>query len=154
VNLRPSLASKISSRDGRKGRHRPFRAARSVGRGTAGEGQRVSENGRRGRHDLGTTNTVAVLRSADGRRRPILFDGQSLMPSAVYLDPSGYLIAGRDAERLAVVDPSRFEPNPKRRIDEAAILLGVALIGKTRYVVGGYGDGYDGTDKVQALTLD
>jgi hypothetical protein len=74
--------------------------------------------------DLGTTNTVAVLRSADGRRRPILFDGQSLMPSAVYLDPSGYLIAGRDAERLAVVDPSRFEPNPKRRIDEAAILLG------------------------------
>ncbi|OLE24172.1 MAG: hypothetical protein AUG44_19970 [Actinobacteria bacterium 13_1_20CM_3_71_11] len=74
--------------------------------------------------DLGTTNTVAVLRAADGRRRPVLFDGQSLMPSAVYLDPGGYLIAGRDAERLAVVDPSRFEPNPKRRIDEAAILLG------------------------------
>jgi hypothetical protein len=74
--------------------------------------------------DLGTTNTVAVLRLADGRRRPILFDGAPLMPSAVYLDPSGVLVAGRDAELLAAVEPSRFEPNPKRRVDDATVLLG------------------------------
>jgi hypothetical protein len=74
--------------------------------------------------DLGTTNTVAVLRLADGRCRPILFDGAPLMPSAVYLDPSGTLVAGRDAELLAAVEPSRFEPNPKRRVDDASVLLG------------------------------
>jgi hypothetical protein len=31
--------------------------------------------------------------------------------------------------------------------------LGVALIGRTVYVVGGYGDGFDGTDRVEAFTL-
>jgi actin-like ATPase involved in cell morphogenesis len=110
---------------GRIGRRGRFPLTRSIGRGTAeGEDSVSARQGVAVGIDLGTTNTVAVLRSADGRRRPILFDGASLMPSAVYLDPAGYLIAGRDAERLAVVDPSRFEPNPKRRIDEAAILLG------------------------------
>jgi hypothetical protein len=74
--------------------------------------------------DLGTTNTVAVLRLAEGRCRPILFDGAPLMPSAVYLDPSGTLVAGRDAELLAAIEPSRFEPNPKRRVDDASVLLG------------------------------
>ena len=39
--------------------------------------------------DLGTSNTVAVLRWPDGRTRPILFDGQPLLPSGVYVDPYG-----------------------------------------------------------------
>jgi hypothetical protein len=74
--------------------------------------------------DLGTSNTVAVLRSADGRTRPLLFDGQPIMPSVVYLDDTGRIHVGRDAQRLAQLDPARCEPNPKRRIDEPAILLG------------------------------
>ncbi|MDP9798182.1 hypothetical protein J2S43_006694 [Catenuloplanes nepalensis] len=74
--------------------------------------------------DLGTSNTVAVLRTPDGRTRPLLFDGQPLMPSGVYLDPEGRLHVGRDAQRLAQADPARFEPNPKRRIDETSVLLG------------------------------
>jgi actin-like ATPase involved in cell morphogenesis len=74
--------------------------------------------------DLGTSNTVAVIRSPDGRRRPVLFDGAPLMPSAVFMQDSGQLAVGRDAQRLAQLDPGRYEPNPKRRIDEPAVLLG------------------------------
>ncbi|MEV4139506.1 Hsp70 family protein [Dactylosporangium sp. NPDC049742] len=74
--------------------------------------------------DLGTSNTVAVIRSPDGRRRPVLFDGAPILPSAVYLQDNGQLAVGRDAHRLAQLDPARYEPNPKRRIDETTVLLG------------------------------
>ncbi|WP_033342389.1 Hsp70 family protein [Catenuloplanes japonicus] len=74
--------------------------------------------------DLGTSNTVAVLHTPDGRTRPLLFDGQPIMPSGVYLDAQGRLHVGRDAQRLAQADPARYEPNPKRRIDESTVLLG------------------------------
>ncbi|WP_433059770.1 Hsp70 family protein [Dactylosporangium sp. CS-033363] len=74
--------------------------------------------------DLGTSNTVAVIRSPDGRRRPVLFDGAPLMPSAVFRTDDGHLAVGRDAQRLAQLDPGRYEPNPKRRIDEPSVLLG------------------------------
>ncbi|MBY8873211.1 Hsp70 family protein [Micromonospora sp. PLK6-60] len=74
--------------------------------------------------DLGTSNTVAVLRWPDGRTRPLLFDGQPILPSGVYADAEGGLHAGRDAQRLAQAEPQRYEPNPKRRVDEAEIPLG------------------------------
>ncbi|GAA2365405.1 Hsp70 family protein [Dactylosporangium salmoneum] len=78
--------------------------------------------------DLGTSNTVAVIRSPDGRRRPVLFDGAPLMPSNVFLQDNGQLAVGRDAARLAQLDPGRYEPNPKRRIDEPSVLLGSAEV--------------------------
>jgi molecular chaperone DnaK (HSP70) len=74
--------------------------------------------------DLGTSHTVAVLRRPDGRTRPLLFDGLPLLPSGVFLDQQGGLHVGRDAQRLARGDPARFEPHPKRRVDEPAVLLG------------------------------
>ena len=37
---------------------------------------------------------------------------------------TGSLHVGRDAQRLAQVDPDRYEPNPKRRVDEPAVTLG------------------------------
>ncbi|HTF10060.1 MAG TPA: Hsp70 family protein [Asanoa sp.] len=74
--------------------------------------------------DLGTSNTVAVLRWPDGRTRPLLFDGQPLLPSGVLLDEAGRLHVGRDAERLAQADPARYEPNPKRHVDASGVLLG------------------------------
>jgi molecular chaperone DnaK len=74
--------------------------------------------------DLGTSNTVAVLRGADGQIRPLLFDGREQLPSAVYAGADGALIAGNDAERLARADPAAFEPNPKRRVDDGTVLLG------------------------------
>ncbi|MEV4666052.1 Hsp70 family protein [Micromonospora echinofusca] len=74
--------------------------------------------------DLGTSHTVAVLRRPDGHTRPLLVDGQPIIPSGVYADADGLLHAGRDAQRLARTDPGRYEPNPKRRIDEPTVLLG------------------------------
>ncbi|WP_030225649.1 Hsp70 family protein [Actinoalloteichus caeruleus] len=78
--------------------------------------------------DLGTSNTVAVL-SAHGREpRVVELDGSATMPSAVYADEDGALVVGRDAERRARLDPARFEPNPKRRVDEGTLLLGTTVV--------------------------
>ncbi|HEY2672634.1 MAG TPA: Hsp70 family protein [Rugosimonospora sp.] len=74
--------------------------------------------------DFGTSNTVAMLAGPDAQRRPLLLDGASAMPSAVYLDPRVGLLVGRDAQRQARTDPSRFEPSPKRRVDDGTVLLG------------------------------
>nr|WP_042181207.1 Hsp70 family protein [Kibdelosporangium sp. MJ126-NF4]CEL14885.1 molecular chaperone protein [Kibdelosporangium sp. MJ126-NF4]CTQ96484.1 molecular chaperone protein [Kibdelosporangium sp. MJ126-NF4] len=78
--------------------------------------------------DLGTSNTVAVL-SAHGRPpRVVEVDGSATMPSAVFAGEDGNLVVGRDAERRARLDPSRFEPNPKRRVDEGTLLLGDTVV--------------------------
>ncbi|EHR62492.1 Hsp70 family protein [Saccharomonospora cyanea] len=78
--------------------------------------------------DLGTSNTVAVL-SAHGRPpRVIDVDGSATMPSAVFAEEQGGLVVGRDAERRARLDPTRFEPNPKRRVDEQTLLLGTDVV--------------------------
>ena len=86
------------------------------------------DQGRPARHalgiDFGTSNTVAVARWPDGRARPILIDGSPLLPSAVYAEPDDQLIVGSDAVHSARLDPSRFEPNPKRRVDDGLVLLG------------------------------
>jgi pyruvate/2-oxoglutarate dehydrogenase complex dihydrolipoamide acyltransferase (E2) component len=74
--------------------------------------------------DFGTSHTVAVGRWPDGRARPLLVDGSPLLPSAVYAEPSGQLVVGRDAVHCARRDPARFEPNPKRRVDDGTVLLG------------------------------
>ena len=74
--------------------------------------------------DFGTSNTVAMLAWPDGQVRPLLFDGSPTLPSAVYADASSGLLIGRDAAHAARVSPERYEPNPKRRIDEPAVLLG------------------------------
>ncbi|GIL25636.1 Hsp70 family protein [Actinocatenispora comari] len=74
--------------------------------------------------DYGTSNTVAVVQVGSGRAEPLLFDGTPLLPSAVWLDDAGRLLTGRDSLHTARLDPTRFEPNPKRRVDEQVLLLG------------------------------
>ncbi|MFI5911486.1 Hsp70 family protein [Dactylosporangium sp. NPDC051541] len=74
--------------------------------------------------DFGTSNTVAMLVWPDGHVRPLLFDGSPTLPSAVYADAQQGLLTGRDAMHAARISPERYEPNPKRRIDEPAVLLG------------------------------
>src|SRR5256886_9221856 len=74
--------------------------------------------------DFGPSNPVAGRRGPDGRARPLLVDGSPLLPSAVYADPGGTILVGRDAIHSARLDPARFEPNPKRRIDDQSVLLG------------------------------
>jgi len=73
--------------------------------------------------DLGTSHTVAVVRRGDEAPRPVLFDGSPVLPSAIFSEPPR-LHVGRDAERMALIDPSRYEPHPKRRVDEGSVLLG------------------------------
>ena len=74
--------------------------------------------------DYGTSNTVAVLQRPDGTARPLLFDASPLLPSAVFAEAGGRMLVGRDAEHASRLDPARFEPNPKRRINDLDILLG------------------------------
>ena len=75
--------------------------------------------------DFGTSHTVAVLAYPDGRTKSMLFDdGTPLLRSAVYADSDGTIQVGRDAVRRAGLDPTRYEPNPKQRIDESTVLLG------------------------------
>lgn len=50
------------------------------------------------------------------------------MSSAVYAEEDGRLVVGQDAERRARLDPSRFEPYPKRRIDDGELLLGDRVV--------------------------
>jgi actin-like ATPase involved in cell morphogenesis len=78
--------------------------------------------------DFGTSNTVAMLAWPDGRARPVLFDGAPILPSAVFADKSGELLVGRDAVVAALSYPERFEPYPKRRIDDGVLLLGDVAI--------------------------
>ncbi|GIG68332.1 Hsp70 family protein [Phytomonospora endophytica] len=74
--------------------------------------------------DFGTSHTVAVLRRDDGTTSPLLFDGSPLLPSAVCAEPDGTLLTGRDAVHSARLRPERFEPHPKRRVDDGTVLLG------------------------------
>jgi hypothetical protein len=74
--------------------------------------------------DFGTTHTVAALAVQGARVQQLLFDSGPLLSSAVYGDEDKPLLVGRDAQRGSRVDPTRFEPNPKRRIDDGTVLLG------------------------------
>ncbi|HET8657453.1 MAG TPA: Hsp70 family protein [Micromonosporaceae bacterium] len=78
--------------------------------------------------DLGTTHTVAVVRRAGQPARSLLFDGSPLLPSCVHVDAAGTVHTGRDAHRLGQVEPHRFEPYPKRRVDDGAVLLGAEAV--------------------------
>ncbi|GAA3392817.1 Hsp70 family protein [Cryptosporangium minutisporangium] len=73
--------------------------------------------------DFGTSNTVAVLAGPDGRLRPLLFDGQQQLPSAVCA-VDGVLLVGRTAQHTAQRDPAAFEPHPKRHLIDGSVLLG------------------------------
>jgi molecular chaperone DnaK (HSP70) len=78
--------------------------------------------------DFGTSSTCTVT-SVDGAEpQVVVIDGQPLLPSAVFAGTDGTLFVGHEAERHAAVDPSRFEPHPKRRIDEGSLLLGNSVL--------------------------
>jgi hypothetical protein len=79
--------------------------------------------------DFGTSNTVAAVRTHPGEPVRLLHvDGWPVLPSAVWLDPERRLVVGRDAERQARLDPARYEPNPKRRVDDGEVLLGDTVL--------------------------
>jgi type VII secretion-associated protein (TIGR03931 family) len=79
--------------------------------------------------DFGTSSTCIAV-SVHGREPQVVaVDGNPLMSSAVYAAPDGTLFVGQEADRQAAIDPSRYEPHPKRRIDEPELLLGSTVIG-------------------------
>nr|WP_228046595.1 type VII secretion-associated protein [Saccharopolyspora sp. HNM0983] len=78
--------------------------------------------------DFGTSSTCAVVAVGGGEPQVVVVDGQPLVPSAVFAAPDGTLFVGHEAERQAAVDPARFEPHPKRRIDEGELLLGSTVL--------------------------
>ncbi len=75
--------------------------------------------------DFGTSNTVAFLRRSDGIVTPLLFDASPLLTSAVFAAPDGEMLTGADAARAASSYPAGYEPNPKQRINDATMWLGV-----------------------------
>ncbi|WP_432991254.1 hypothetical protein [Dactylosporangium sp. CA-233914] len=77
--------------------------------------------------DFGTSNTAAVLCRGEGRAEPLLFDGSPLLRSAVFAQPDGSLLTGRDAFHSLRLAPERFEPNPKLRVDDGVVLLGAEI---------------------------
>lgn len=78
--------------------------------------------------DFGTSNTVAALLVDGQAPRTVTFDTSPLLPSAVFVGADGQCTVGRDAQRQARLDPARYEPNPKRRIDDGEILLGDRVV--------------------------
>jgi type VII secretion-associated protein (TIGR03931 family) len=78
--------------------------------------------------DFGTSSTCIAVSMHGREPQVVAIDGRPLLSSAVYAAPDGTLFVGQEAERQAAVDPSRFEPNPKRRIDESELLLGNSVV--------------------------
>ncbi|MER5263304.1 type VII secretion-associated protein [Actinosynnema sp. NPDC002837] len=78
--------------------------------------------------DFGTSSTCVAM-SLHGREpQVVVVDGQPIVPSAVFAAADGTLFVGQEAERQAAVDPSRYEPHPKRRVDEGELLLGDSVL--------------------------
>lgn len=84
--------------------------------------------------DFGTSSTCVVAALNGRPPQVVVVDGQPLMSSAVYAAADGTLFVGQEADRQAAMDPSRYEPNPKRRIDEGELLLGDRVLRVTDVV--------------------
>ncbi|MPY76954.1 MAG: type VII secretion-associated protein [Actinophytocola sp.] len=78
--------------------------------------------------DFGTSSTCVAVSPRGDDPQVVVIDGQPLLRSAVYAAPDGTLFVGQEAERQAAVDPSRYEPHPKRRVDEGELLLGTQVL--------------------------
>ena len=78
--------------------------------------------------DFGTSSTCTAASVDDRQPQVVIVDGAPLVPSSVYVTQDGTLFVGHEADRHAAVDPSRYEPHPKRRIDEGELLLGDTVL--------------------------
>jgi molecular chaperone DnaK len=78
--------------------------------------------------DFGTSSTCTAVSIDDRQPQVVVIDGAPLVPSSVYVTSDGTLFVGHEADRQAAVDPSRYEPHPKRRIDEGELLLGDTVL--------------------------
>jgi molecular chaperone DnaK len=65
--------------------------------------------------DLGTTNSV-ITYLRDGRPVPIAIDGDTIVPSVVYVDKDGGFRVGREARNLQLSEPERTIRSVKRKM--------------------------------------
>lgn len=73
--------------------------------------------------DVGTTFTAAAV-AHPGGCEPLTLGGRSVtVPSVVFVDPSGDLLIGEDAERRGAADPRRLVRAFKRRIGDPTPFL-------------------------------
>lgn len=77
--------------------------------------------------DLGTSSTCVAVAVDQQDAQVVIIDGGPLMSSAIYTDGRSVFV-GAEAQRQAALDPARFEPHPKRRIDEGSLLLGSTVL--------------------------
>lgn len=78
--------------------------------------------------DFGTSSTCVAISVRGREPQVVAVDGLPLMSSAVYAAADGTLFVGQEADRQAAIDPSRYEPHPKRRVDETELLLGASVV--------------------------
>ncbi|MEZ0352082.1 Hsp70 family protein [Mycobacterium sp. pR1184] len=75
--------------------------------------------------DFGTTATAAAVGiPATQPAALVLANGAMTMPSSVFAERGGALLAGEDADNFAADDWQAYEPTPKRRVDSDRIRLG------------------------------
>jgi actin-like ATPase involved in cell morphogenesis len=73
--------------------------------------------------DLGTSFSAAAVADPDGVRL-LEVAGERRVPSTVFLEDSGGLVAGTLAQRMVGRAPDRAERNPKRYVGRGPMLLG------------------------------
>lgn len=78
--------------------------------------------------DFGTSSTCTALSIGRGTPQVVAVDGAPVVASAVHAAADGTLFVGPEAERHAALDPARYEPHPKRRVDEGELLLGATVV--------------------------
>jgi molecular chaperone DnaK len=74
--------------------------------------------------DLGETGVAAAV---DDGQEVVELDLE--LAAVLAPDDGEALLTGREARRRAAADPSRFEPSPRRHVDEATMLLGTRVVG-------------------------
>jgi actin-like ATPase involved in cell morphogenesis len=87
--------------------------------------------------DFGTSNTVAAIATTDGVTvLDLETNGQSRMPSSVFLTEDGTILVGTAAQHQSVFAPERFEATPKRSLSDGEIFLGDEFMPVTDLVAG------------------
>jgi actin-like ATPase involved in cell morphogenesis len=79
--------------------------------------------------DFGTSYTVAAV-AADGAVNVVDVEsnGRDRIPSSVFLTEDGQLLVGSAAQHQAVFAPERYEPTPKRLLNEGSVFLGDRMV--------------------------
>jgi molecular chaperone DnaK len=87
--------------------------------------------------DFGTSYTVAAI-STDSATTVLEIEsnGQTRMPSSVFVTEDGEILVGSAAQHQAVFAPERYEATPKRCLTEGEIFLGDDLVPVVNLIAG------------------